>query len=312
MSSQNRLTRIPFKVVEAVRTRTVRKKIRKIPYKILEAITERSDFWAKERIENYLEQGQYYIDCGNTEEAIAGRSQDHAMDHELDLYREQSAQLRRFLDDLTGKTVVDLGSGDLIGHAIYFLTKEKIAKFFLVELYVTRSFLEKRKEYYLEKEEVKEEDLEGKIELIQSSVEQVPLPDESMDIVLSKSLFEHLKPKAVKRCIGEIERMLKPGGIAVIQIDLKDHHDFERPFDFYAIPEWLWRFLTINPIHYANRMRYTEFVALFEKRKKLEILDVATEEVSKPLPPLARKFRKFSETELTTVLVTLTLRKAGF
>ena len=52
--------------------------------------------------------------------------------------------------------------------------------------------------------------LEGKVRVIEGDVMQVPLPDASIDVVISQEAFLHVPD--VARALGEAHRILKPGG----------------------------------------------------------------------------------------------------
>lgn len=59
--------------------------------------------------------------------------------------------------------------------------------------------------------------------------EQIDLPDESIDLTYSFSVFEHVSsPRAV---IINAFRLLKPGGVMYATIDLRDHRDFSNPLE---------------------------------------------------------------------------------
>lgn len=62
--------------------------------------------------------------------------------------------------------------------------------------------------------EVENTRLDDKVELIRVDVSHIPLPDESVDVVVSQDVFEHIEdPLAVLR---ECRRILKPGGHVII------------------------------------------------------------------------------------------------
>lgn len=69
-----------------------------------------------------------------------------------------------------------------------------------------------------------EQGLSGRIEVIHGAFEDVPLPDESVDIVWSQDAFLHSGDRA--RVLAEIDRVLKPGG-EVIFTDPMQADDLE-------------------------------------------------------------------------------------
>jgi SAM-dependent methyltransferase len=64
-----------------------------------------------------------------------------------------------------------------------------------------------------------------------ASVERLPFADASMDLIVSSLVMHHLAPDVLERAVGEIRRVLKPGGRVVIldfhSLDQagKGHHD---------------------------------------------------------------------------------------
>lgn len=50
------------------------------------------------------------------------------------------------------------------------------------------------------------------VRLVCTSAERLPLPDASIDLALSSGVFLHMDKNAVRRALGEVARVLKPGG----------------------------------------------------------------------------------------------------
>ena len=50
-------------------------------------------------------------------------------------------------------------------------------------------------------------------ELVEGTVSDVPLPDESQDIILESCVFQHLAREDRERGFAEVARLLKPGGL---------------------------------------------------------------------------------------------------
>jgi len=98
------------------------------------------------------------------------------------------------------------------------------------------------------------------------------LPDASQDFIFSHSCFEHFADPA--GAIAQIARLLRPDGVTSHQIDLRDHRNFDRPFDFLAYSELAWRMATSHAPHRVrNRWRASEYRAGFVKQG-LEIVYV--------------------------------------
>jgi ubiquinone/menaquinone biosynthesis C-methylase UbiE len=133
-------------------------------------------------------------------------------------------------------------------------------------------------------------------------------------MVYSNFTFEHLqRPEATVR---EIARLLKPGGITAHFIDIEDHSDFSRPFDYltYSDDEWeahyadggkpLWT--------YENRCRASDFRRFFEQAG-LEIMEhtpLRSAQISDELSArMAPRFQAYDRDDLQVVWLMIVGRK---
>ena len=90
--------------------------------------------------------------------------------------------------------------------------------------------------------------------------EHFPLEDESVDIIWSKSVLEHVKDYL--DLIKEMRRVLKLGGVMCHIIDLRDHTTFENGKDwlrFLTYGESLWKAMTSNRTTWSNRIRASQW-----------------------------------------------------
>ena len=91
------------------------------------------------------------------------------------------------------------------------------------------------------------------------------LPSNSVDLVYSNSVFEHVPRQAILEILRESQRILKPGGLALHNIGCNDHYAFFDPsisfVNFLRFSETEWR-LWNNPIQYQNRLRAPQFLDL--------------------------------------------------
>lgn len=65
-----------------------------------------------------------------------------------------------------------------------------------------------------------------------ASIERLPFSDGSVDLVVSSLVFHHLAPEVLGRAVGEIQRVLKPGGrVFIIDMQSVDQagHGHHRP-----------------------------------------------------------------------------------
>jgi SAM-dependent methyltransferase len=93
---------------------------------------------------------------------------------------------------------------------------------------------------------------------------KLPFADGSFDLIWSHTVYEHLRyPETTA---AETWRVLKPGGIAVHWIDLRDHFvlDNENPtvFNMMRYSQSLWKKMTWNRSTYVNRLRFSEWIKL--------------------------------------------------
>jgi SAM-dependent methyltransferase len=82
----------------------------------------------------------------------------------------------------------------------------------------------------------------------------LPIPDTSVDLVISKSALEHVPWRQVEPQLTDLYRVLRPGGVMVHIIDLRDH--FHTKGDDEVIGDWL------EALRYPQKL----FDAMFSNR----------------------------------------------
>ncbi|MGE3856191.1 MAG: class I SAM-dependent methyltransferase [Dehalococcoidia bacterium] len=89
------------------------------------------------------------------------------------------------------------------------------------------------------------------------------LPTGSVDIVWSNAVLEHVRREEMAPLIAEIARVLRPGGVSVHQVDLRDH--LVGGANQLRVPSRWWESgLVARSGVYTNQMLLHEIVALFE------------------------------------------------
>lgn len=142
---------------------------------------------------------------------------------------------------------------------------------------------------------------------------RMPVDSETVDVVWSRSALEHVREPAA--LVGEIRRVLKPGGVVCSIIDLRDHYSMQPGQDWlrflrYSRP--VWELMTSHRGSYTNRLRSRDWEALFADHG-LERL-VARHTLA-PLPPdfalerLHPAFRHYPLDELRVSWLMATHRK---
>ena len=96
----------------------------------------------------------------------------------------------------------------------------------------------------------------------------LPFSDAEFDIVWSWSVLEHLRSPAIT--LGEVARVLRPAGVMIARIDLRDHYalrpgpwrEREEWLNCLRYPAWLWWLASSRRAAYVNRLRASEWLTL--------------------------------------------------
>jgi SAM-dependent methyltransferase len=137
--------------------------------------------------------------------------------------------------------------------------------------------------------------------------EHLPASDASVDLIVSKSVMEHVSPTAVLPLLRDMRRVLHAAGGVVHVIDLRDHMFINGDevsgdwLDALRYPEPLFRAMFSNRSTAINRLRASEWRELFASAG-LSVVDV--EQHRYPLPRefdrgrLAGRWRELADEEL--------------
>ncbi len=147
--------------------------------------------------------------------------------------------------------------------------------------------------------------------------EETGFDNESLDFLFSHATFEHVRDPL--KCIKEINRILKPGGLTAHCIDLRDHRNFDRPLTFLRESDDSWTKIMEDYCRYdgsgfMNRWRACEFKAAFEK-EGFDILEFNAEMranddmLEAEMPFLDKKFKELSKEDLATTTLFIVARK---
>jgi SAM-dependent methyltransferase len=140
---------------------------------------------------------------------------------------------------------------------------------------------------------------------------KLPFPDASFDVVFSNASFEHFADPAA--AVRECTRVTAPGGLALHQIDLRDHRDFSKPLEFLRFEDEEWKKLhERQPFCYTNRFRKSDFERAFaESGLVLSSVDVNMKATLDPAlrQALDARFRERSQEDLEAISAFFVLRK---
>ncbi|MGH9581477.1 MAG: class I SAM-dependent methyltransferase [Bryobacteraceae bacterium] len=91
------------------------------------------------------------------------------------------------------------------------------------------------------------------------------LPAESIDVVFSNSVLEHVPAESIRKIMKESYRVLKPGGLVIHSANCGDHYAYcDRKItaiNYLLYSEKQWRMWN-NPLQYQNRLRPEDFLAV--------------------------------------------------
>jgi hypothetical protein len=132
----------------------------------------------------------------------------------------------------------------------------------------------------------------------------------SVDFVCSTSTLEHIPPNEIRAILNECRRICTSGALVSMIIDYHDHYATADPsisrFNFYRYSDALWKVLSPKE-HYQNRLRHSDFEALFGDFEILENTPIVpTDEI--PSIRLARRFQGYSAQDLRALNGIFTLR----
>jgi SAM-dependent methyltransferase len=156
----------------------------------------------------------------------------------------------------------------------------------------------------------------GRIEyLAPADAAATGLPAESIDIVYSNSVFEHVPAAAIEAILRENLRVLRKGGVVIHSANCGDHYAYTdariTPINYLTYSSEQWEFWQ-NRLLYQNRLRPRDFrdlalVSGFEvarycfkpRDRLLRVLDTL---------PIAPEFQKYPPEQLCSTSVDLVLR----
>lgn len=97
---------------------------------------------------------------------------------------------------------------------------------------------------------------------------RLPLPDDSVDLILSNNTFEHIYPEVLAGILREFVRIVRPAGLMSHFIDMSDHFaHLDRQITIYHFLQFSprqWRWID-NSIQPQNRWRLPQYLELYHR-----------------------------------------------
>jgi SAM-dependent methyltransferase len=181
---------------------------------------------------------------------------------------------------LKGRTILEIGPGSNFGIPLIFACHG--ARVMVADRFITPWSADYHPKFYdLLRERVKRQwpsiDLtpldtvlsQGQypaevISLCCGSVEELTgVPDQSVDLVFSNAVLEHLYD--LPTAFFHLARITKPGGLGIHQVDFRDHSNFSRPLEFLLFREEKYFGIgKVTHVELGNRSRPREMMRLLE------------------------------------------------
>lgn len=151
--------------------------------------------------------------------------------------------------------------------------------------------------------------------VIESNGSLSALGDNSIDLVISSDVLEHVARHAMPGLAQAHRRILKPGGRAAHQIVFTDHLTiYDRsvhPKHYLTMSDKRWRIMGENDVQYINRLQPSEIESLFVNAG----LNIEAEKVTTRCDltriTLDDRFRGYSDEDLSTSVKSILLKKSS-
>jgi SAM-dependent methyltransferase len=232
-------------------------------------------------------------------------------------------------DFLCNKTILELGPGPDLGTGLILLSKGA-RKYFALDInnlamtgtqaLYGKLFEKLEKEYpscnlvylkdQLKKRHNKENSAINYIVDKDFGMEQI---NDAVDIVFSQAAFEHFVD--VEKTIKELNKVVKPGGILIAEVDLKTHTRWIRdrdPLNIYRYNKAFWKIFSFKGS--PNRLRTFEYKKILESNGWIDVkvvpLNVVEDKyLGRIQPKLSRKFKDMDSSEMKMLSIMLMAKK---
>jgi GT2 family glycosyltransferase/ubiquinone/menaquinone biosynthesis C-methylase UbiE len=194
-----------------------------------------------------------------------------------------------------GKVVLDIACGEGYGSEILSVNAEKV-----IGIDIDEKTIEHARNTYKNK----------KINFLCGSTDNIPLPDNSIDIAVSYETIEHISEGSQKKFLEEIKRVLKKDGILIIstpdKINYSDRYDHKNEFHLNEFEKE--QFITFLNNYFIHTYCFLQ---------GYEIVDAITETVAEEIRSLEvinwpRQTKPFTRKYIITVCCDLVIPNPNF
>jgi SAM-dependent methyltransferase len=138
------------------------------------------------------------------------------------------------------------------------------------------------------------------------------LKDNSVDVVFSFHVLEHIPRSNVLKVIKDIERILKPGGVSIHQIGINDHLiNFDNsvsPMNYLRYSDAVWKRYFQNEVQYFNRILMIDWIDIFS-RAGLTLNEKIPEYINIETLQVHPQYKKYSTEDLSCINLTIVHQK---
>lgn len=126
------------------------------------------------------------------------------------------------------------------------------------------------------------------------------IPDRSVDFIWSHAVLEHVRKAEFASILGELRRIIRPGGVCSHRIDLMDHLGGALNNLRFSERCWELEWMAGAGSFYTNRIRYAEMLNLFwQAGFNVEVTSVQQwDRLPTPRAKMAAKFRELPDEDL--------------
>lgn len=120
----------------------------------------------------------------------------------------------------------------------------------------------------------------------------------SIDMIFSHAVLEHVED--LPHTYSTIREWLAPGGWISHQIDFRCHGTADEWHGHWTMPEWYWRLVRGRRSFFLNRQPHSYHVKLMQETGFVVVVDERAAAPGASRQRLAKQFRHFTDTDLTT------------